>query len=92
MKPKVEHISEMTPSFAFTEFNFYKDYEESSKKSELGRFHALLPLREMVMRFGLINSVPRRKVGRKSYFSPEGKVASCSSSHMQDCLLPHDLM
>lgn len=72
---KVLQFSEITPGLAFTEFDFYKDYEESFKKSELGRFHALLPLREMAIRFGLIDSVPRRKVGRKSYFSPEGKVA-----------------
>ena len=31
---KVQQISEITPSFAFTEFDFYKDYEESFKKSE----------------------------------------------------------
>ena len=72
---KVQQISELTPSFAFTEFDFFKDYEESFKKSALGRFHALLPLREMAVRFGLIDSVPRRKAGRKSYFSPEGRVA-----------------
>ena len=72
---KVQQISELTPSFAFTEFDFYKDYEDSFKKSALGRFHALLPLREMAVRFGLIDSVPRRKAGRKSYFSPEGRVA-----------------
>ena len=72
---KVQQIFEITPSFAFTEFDFYKDYEESFKKSELGRFRALLPLREMAIRFGLIDFVSRRKVGRKSYFSPEGKVA-----------------
>ena len=72
---KVQQISEITPSFAFTEFDFYKDYEESFKKSELGRFRALLPSREMAIRFGLIDSVPRRKVGRKSYFGPEGKTA-----------------
>lgn len=72
---KVLQFSEITPGLAFTEFDFYKDYEESFKKSKLGRFHALLPLREMAIRFGLIDSVPRRKVGRKSYFSPEGKVA-----------------
>ena len=72
---KVQLISEITPIFAFTEFDFYKDYEESFKKSELGRFRALLPLREMAIRFGLIDSVSRRKVGHKSYFSPEGKVA-----------------
>ena len=72
---KVQQISEITPSFAFTEFDFYKDYEESFKKSEIGRIHALLPLQEMAVRFGLVDSHPRKKAGRKSYFSPEGKVA-----------------
>ena len=71
---KVQQISEITPSFAFTEFDFYKDYEVS-KKSELGRIHALLPLHEMAVRFGLTDAHPRKKAGRKSYFSPEGKVA-----------------
>ena len=72
---KVQQISEITPSFAFTEFDFYKDYEESFKKSEIGRIHALLPLHEMAVRFGLVDSHPRKKASRKSYFSPEGKVA-----------------
>ena len=72
---KVQQISEITPSFAFTEFDFYKDYEESFKKSEIGRIHALLPLREMAIRFGLTDAHPRKKAGRKPYFSPEGKVA-----------------
>lgn len=36
---KVQQISEIAPSFAFTEFDFYKDYEESFKKSELGIHH-----------------------------------------------------
>ena len=72
---KVQQISEITPSFAFTEFYFYKDYEESFKKSEIGRIHTLLPLHEMAVKFGLVDSHPRKKAGRKSYFSPEGKVA-----------------
>ena len=72
---KVQQISEITPSFAFTEFDFYKDYKESFKKSEIGRIHTLLPLHEMAVRFGLVDTHPRKKVGRKSYFSPEGKVA-----------------
>ena len=72
---KVQQISEITPSFAFTEFDFYKDYEESFKKSEIGRIHTLLPLHEMAVRFGLVDAHPRKKAGRKSYFSPEGKVA-----------------
>lgn len=29
----------------------------------------------MAVRFGLIDSRPRKKAGRKSYFSPEDKVA-----------------
>ena len=29
----------------------------------------------MAIRFGLIDMHPRKKVGRKSYFSPKGKVA-----------------
>ena len=72
---KVRQISEIAPSFAFTEYDFYKDYEESFKKSELGRIHSILPLREMAVRFGLRDSHPHKKAGRKSYFSPEGKVA-----------------
>ena len=72
---KVQQISELTPSFAFTEYDFYKEYEESFKKSELGHVYSLLPLHEMAVRFGLIDSVLRRSVGRKPYFSPEGKVA-----------------
>ena len=40
---KVLQFSGITPGLAFTEFDFYKDYEETFKKSELGRSHALLP-------------------------------------------------
>lgn len=72
---KVQQISELAPSFAFTEYDFYKEYEESFKKSELGHVYSLLPLHEMAVRFGLIDTVPRRSAGRKPYFSPEGKVA-----------------
>ena len=72
---KVQQISEITPSFAFTDYDFYKNYEESFKKSELGRIHSLLPLREMAIRFGLRDVYLRKRVGRKSYFTPEGKVA-----------------
>ena len=54
---KVQQISEITPSFAFTEFDFYKDYEESFKKCEIGRIHALLPLHEsMCMKPGSLSN------------------------------------
>ena len=69
---KVQQISEISPSFAFTEYDFYKDFEESFKKSELGRVHSILPLREMAVSFGLRDAHPRKKAGRKSYSSPEG--------------------
>jgi len=35
----------------------------------------LLPLREMAENFGLVSKSMRPKLGRKSYFTPEGKVA-----------------
>ena len=35
----------------------------------------LLPLHEMAENFGLISKSLRPKRGRKSYFTPEGKVA-----------------
>ena len=35
----------------------------------------MLPLREMAVRFGLTDTVQRKRRGRKSYFSAEGKVA-----------------
>mgnify|MGYP003292385802 CR=1 FL=1 len=73
---KIQQISELTPSFAFTEYDFYKEYEESFKKSELGHVYSLLPLHEMAVRFGLIDSVLRKKAGRKSYFSPDGIKSS----------------
>ena len=36
--------------------------------------HSFFPLHEMAIRFGLIDMHPRKKVGRKSYFSPKGEV------------------
>ncbi len=75
---KLRNLSELQQSIAFTEYDFYQHYEETFKKSELGRIKSLLPLREMAVKFGLIEENPtslRVKRGRKSYFSPEGKVA-----------------
>ena len=45
------------------------------ENSELGRMKRLLPLHEMAVNFGLVSNHPVRKRGRKSFFSPEGKVA-----------------
>ena len=72
---KVRNFAEITPNLPFSEFNFYELYRATFENSELGRMKKILPLHEMAESFGLVSKsmMPRR--GRKSYFTPEGKVA-----------------
>ena len=72
---KIQNFAEITPNIPFTEFNFYDLYRSTFEKSELGRIKKLLPLREMAENFGLTSRGLRPRRGRKSYFTPEGKVA-----------------
>ena len=72
---KVRNFAEITPNLPFSEFNFYELYRETFETSELGRMKKILPLREMAESFGLVNKSMAPKRGRKSYFTPEGKVA-----------------
>jgi len=72
---KVRKIAEITENIPFTEFNFYDLYRSTFEKSELGRIKKMLPLREMAENFGLVSKSLNPKRGRKSFFSPEGKVA-----------------
>lgn len=75
---KIQNLSDIQQEIAFTEFDFYKIYEDTFKNSELGRIKSLLPLRKLAVKFGLIEEERKsykRKRGRKSYFTPEGKVA-----------------
>ena len=75
---KIRHLSEIQQEIAFTEFDFYQRYAETFKTSELGRIKSLLPLRQMAISFNLTEERPmhkRVKRGRKSFFTPEGKVA-----------------
>ena len=72
---KIQNFAEITPNIPFTEFNFYDLYRSTFEKSELGRIKKLLPLREMAENFGLTSRSLRPRRGRKSYFTPEGKVA-----------------
>jgi transposase len=46
-------------------------FQEAGKTSELGRLHALFPFSELARQMHLKSSA----LGRKSYFSPEGKIA-----------------
>lgn len=59
----------------FAEFDFYESYRQTFEKTELGRMRKLLPLHQMAETFGLVNKSLQPKRGRKSYFTPEGKVA-----------------
>ena len=72
---KVRNFAEITPNLPFSEFNFYELYRATFENSELGRMKKILPLREMAESFGLVRKSMTPKRGRKSYFTPEGKVA-----------------
>ena len=72
---KIRNFAEITPNLPFSEFIFYELYRETFEKSELGRMKQILPLHEMAESFGLVSKSMAPKRGRKSYFSPEGKVA-----------------
>ena len=65
----------ITPNLPFTEYNFYEEFRGSFEKTELGRMKKILPLREMAENLKLVNKSMMPKRGRKSYFTPEGKVA-----------------
>ena len=72
---KVRNFSEIAPNIAFPEFIFYELYYSTFEKSELGRIKKLLPFREMADNFGLVRKSMGQKLGRKPFFTPEGKVA-----------------
>ena len=72
---KIQNFTEITPNLPFSEFNFYELYRETFEKSELGRMKKILPLHEMAESFGLVSKSMMPKRGRKSHFTPEGKVA-----------------
>ena len=55
--------------------NFFEVYYSTFGKFEVCCIQILLPLREMADNFGLVRKSMRPKLGRKSFFTPEGKVA-----------------
>ena len=72
---KVQNVVEISQSLPFTEFDFYEHFKQAFESTELGRMKKLLPLREMAETMGLVSESLMPKRGRKSYFTPEGKVA-----------------
>ena len=72
---KVRNFAELAPNIGFSEFDLYDLYRSTFEMSELGRMKKLLPLHAMSENFGLVSKSMRPKLGRKSYFTSEGKVA-----------------
>ena len=68
---KIQKISEIEPCLGFSEFDMLKKYRQSFATSELRRLHSLFPFSELARQMHLKSSA----LGRKSYFSPEGKIA-----------------
>lgn len=72
---KIRNFAEIAPDLAFTEYDFYEEYRGAFEKTELGRMKKILPLHEMAESFSLVSKRMAPKRGRRSYFTPEGKVA-----------------
>ena len=68
---KIQKISQLQPTFGFTEFDIYQSYRDSFYSSELGKLYQAFPFSAFCTSIGLRDN----RFGRKSYFSPEGKVA-----------------
>jgi hypothetical protein len=69
---KIQQISEITQTLPlYQESELLSFYRSGFESSELGRLHGLFPFSSIAESFGL----KACKVGRKSFFSPEGKIA-----------------
>ena len=71
---KLQKIGDIQPTLPFTEYDFLKKYRASFAVSELGRIHAILPLKEMAEE--LASHFPKKHPqGNKPTFPPEGEIA-----------------
>ncbi len=68
---KIQKLSDLQPTIAFTEFDIFTSYRESFLSSELGKVHGLFPFEQLSKSLGLKEC----SLGRSSYFSPQGKIA-----------------
>ncbi len=66
---KIEKNSSIKPTLGFTQFDILQKYRQSFECSELGRLYSVLPLSELARSMNLEET----SLGRKSYFSAEGK-------------------
>lgn len=68
---KIQKLSELQPTLAFSEYDIFKQYESSFHLSELGRLYRSIPFSELAASMGQWEN----RLGRRSYFSGAGKVA-----------------
>ena len=69
---KIQQITEITQTLPlYQESELLSFYRSGFESSELGGVHRLFPFSAIAESFGLKSS----RVGRKSFFSPEGKIA-----------------
>ena len=68
-------LAEIALNFGFTEFDFYDPYRSTFEKRELGRIKKLLLHWKVAENFELIRKILKPKLGRRSFFTPEGRVA-----------------
>ena len=74
---KIRNLSDVQQEIAFTEFDYYQQYVETFKTSELGRIQSLLPLREMAITFGVIEEKVQR------YREGESGLQEAAQAHSQ---------
>lgn len=68
---KIQKLTDIQPTIAFSEYDIFREYEKSFHKSELGMLYRSLPFGELSSGMGLKES----RLGRQSYFTGEGKIA-----------------
>ena len=68
---KIQNISEIHPTWGFTEFDILEKYRKSFNESELGRLHSVFPFEVMAKTIGLSEN----RLGRRKIFSPSAKIA-----------------
>ena len=68
---KIQKISDLEPTIAFSEFDFYKNYETSFYNSKIGGLYKAIPFAELSKSLGLKDNIK----GRTSYFPAAGKLA-----------------
>ena len=67
---KIQKISRLEPTIAFSEFEFYKQYQQSFQNSELGHIHQAIPFAGLVKSLRLKDNIRERD----AYFPAEGKL------------------